>query len=304
MKVVFMGTPDFAIPALSALLAADCQIMAVYTKPPSAAGRGKHHRYSPVYDFAKQHQLPVETPRSLKLPDVEQQLSAFSPDYVVVVAYGLMLPDFVLSLCPCVNIHASLLPRWRGAAPIQRAILAGDSTAGVTTMLMDAGLDTGDVLLQQTLPITEHMTAGQLHDGLSQLGAALIVPTLESLRDGTIAGKKQLGVVRYAHKITKEEARINWHESVAQVQRQIRAFNPFPGAYLMIDGVKIKIFTAKVKNAAITAPPGTILDDTLTIACKDGVVLPQQVQRQGRTVMGVAEMLRGFKIMPGTCVES
>jgi methionyl-tRNA formyltransferase len=295
MKIIFMGTPDFSVQALESLIEAGHEVIAVYTKAPRPAGRGQKEMKSPVHLAAEKHNIPVNTPKTLKDIEVQAEFAALGADVAVVAAYGLILPKTILDICPCINIHASLLPRWRGAAPIQRAILAGDKTSGVTIMQMDEGLDTGDMLIWEEIPI-QGMSAGELHDSLATLGAKLVVSAMDLLKKGELKPIRQTGEATYADKIKKEEAFINWNKPGAEIIRQINGFNPFPGAYFNYKDEKIKILAAKYKQTDPNAKPGTIVDNMLSIACLDGVLHPKTVQRQGKKPMPAADMLRGYNI--------
>ena len=295
MRIVFMGTPDFAAVALAALLDAGRDVVAVYSQPPRPAGRGQKHRPSPVQALAEKKGLPVETPASLKPDEARTVFEAYRPDVAVVAAYGLILPPAILDAPPhgCLNIHASLLPRWRGAAPIQRAIEAGDRETGVTIMQMDAGLDTGDMLLTRTVPIGAGTTGGELHDALADLGAAMIVDALALLDAGALTPTPQPeDGVTYARKIDKAETRLDWTQPAADLANKIRAFNPWPGTFFELDGQRVRVLAARA--VAGMGAPGTRLDDGLTIACSDGALRLTEVQRPGKAVMDAAAFLRGW----------
>lgn len=298
MRIAFMGTPDFAVPSLLALAEAGHEIVAVYSQPPRPAGRGHKERPSPVQAAAEQRGWPVRTPRTLKSEEEQAAFRALSLDVAVVAAYGLILPKAILEapLCGCLNVHASLLPRWRGAAPIQRAILAGDATSGITIMLMDEGLDTGAMMLQESLPITAETTGESLHDDLAALGARLIVKALQG-GHGKARPQPEEGVT-YADKLRREEARLDWQRDARALERQVRAFFPWPGAYFEVSGERIKVLAAEVTEDS--GPPGQVLDDSLTIACAEGALRPLRVQRAGKAPMETAALLRGFAIPPGT----
>jgi methionyl-tRNA formyltransferase len=304
MRIVFMGTPDFAATALKALIDAGHDIAAVYSQPPRPAGRGHDLRKSPVQLLAEAHGLPVCTPISLKTPEAQAEFAAFRPDVAVVAAYGLILPQVILDTPQrgCLNIHASLLPRWRGAAPIQRAILAGDTETGISIMQMDAGLDTGAVLLQKRLPIGPTETAGTLHDRLAALGATGIVEALDHI-DGLKAQPQPADGVTYAAKISPEEARLDWTKDAVALERVVRAFNPAPGAWTTLpNGERLKVLAAEVERHRnpSNATPGTVLDDALAVACAGPSALrPTLVQRPGKKPMSAAEMLRGIAVKQG-----
>ena len=298
MRIVFMGTPDFSVPVLDALIEAGHEIACVHCQPPRPAGRGKKDRPSPVQRRAEALGLPVRHPESLKSPEAQAEFAALGADVGVVVAYGLILPQAVLDapLHGCLNIHASLLPRWRGAAPIQRAIMAGDAQTGVCIMQMEAGLDTGPVLLRKVVEIAPEETAGDLHDRLSALGASAIVEALDRLGSLTPGPQPEVGVT-YAQKIDKAEARIDWGADAAEVDRIVRGLSPFPGAWTMAGGKRVKILGTRVVEGSGT--PGTILDDA-TVACGTGAVTLNRVQPEGKSPMSAEEWLRGVRLPPGT----
>jgi methionyl-tRNA formyltransferase len=297
LKLIFMGTPDFAAVALKALADAGHQIVAVYSQPPRPAGRGNALRKSPVQLFAEERGFPVCTPVSLKTAEAQAEFAAFGADIAVVAAYGLILPQAILDAPAggCVNIHASLRPRWRGAAPILRAILSGDPETGISIMQMDAGLDTGAVLLEKRIEIGATETAGQLHDRLAALGGAAIVEALA----GSFTPRPQPSEgVTYAAKISPEEAKLDWSRPAADLERAVRAFNPVPGAWTTLpNGERLKILSAQVSGAR--GAPGTILDEHLTIAAGEGALRPVLVQRQGKRAMETSELLRGLALKPG-----
>jgi methionyl-tRNA formyltransferase len=300
LKLIFMGTPDFAAVALKALVEAGHEIIAVYSQPPRPAGRGNALRKSPVQLFAEELGFAVRAPVSLKTPEAQAEFAAFHADIAVVAAYGLLLPQAILDAPRrgCLNIHASLLPRWRGAAPIQRAILAGDCETGISIMQMDAGLDTGAVLLQKGIAIGPKETAGELHDSLAALGGAAIV---EALGGSFKARPQPADGVTYAAKISPEEARLDWNGPATALDRAVRAFNPVPGAWTLLpNGERLKILAAEISDAHGT--PGAIIDDRLTIACGDGALRLLLVQRQGKRVMEATELLRGLALKPGECL--
>lgn len=304
MKLVFMGTPDFAVAILDSLLSAGHEIVAVYSQPPRPAGRGHKEQPSPVHAFAAARGLPVRTPLTLRSPEEQAAFAALKADAAVVAAYGLILPQPVLDAPRhgCLNVHASLLPRWRGAAPIQRAILAGDSDSGVTIMQMEAGLDTGPILLMRSLPLPPDVTAPWLHDRLAELGARMIVEAVEKLNDGTLVAQSQPdeGAV-YAAKLTRDEARIDWRLPARQIERQVRALNPWPGVWFDLGGERVKVLTATLATGQ--GQPGTVLDGGLTIACGEGSLRPVKVQRAGKAPMEATEMLRGNPVAVGTVLD-
>ena len=307
MRLIFMGTPGFALVALKALVAAEHGIAAVYAQPPRPAGRGRAVRPSPVQAWADERGIPVRTPASFADPETAAGFAGLKADAAIVAAYGLILPQAVLDapVHGCLNIHASLLPRWRGAAPIQRAIQAGDAETGVTIMQVDPGLDTGPILLQRKVPITAATTGGTLHDELAALGAAAIVDALDWL-DGADAAELRPRLqpkagATYACKIDKAEARIDWTRPAEQIERTVRAFDPAPGAFFETGGRRIRVLNASVCEG--TGEPGTVLDDSLTVACGAGALRPLRVQRQGKAPMAAAELLRGFAIPAGTTLS-
>ena len=299
MRIIFMGTPDFSVSALKALMEAGHEIICCYSQPPRRAGRGKKETPTPVHQFAANHQIEVRTPISLKSEEEQSLFRALNADIAVVVAYGLLLPKAILEAPKngCLNIHASLLPRWRGAAPIQRAIEAGDKQTGVAIMQMDEGLDTGNVILEKSIAIHDTTTAGLLHDELAKLGAKLIVETLSHYSELTPIKQSAQGIT-YAHKIKKEESLIDWSMSAKDIELKIRAFNPYPAIYFNYKGERIKILEAKV-DANMHGNAGEVLDNFLTIACGENAIKPTLVQRQGKQPMKTEDLLRGFSISKG-----
>ncbi|MEM6579383.1 MAG: methionyl-tRNA formyltransferase [Pseudomonadota bacterium] len=298
MRVVFMGTPDFAVPVLDAVVAAGHEVCAVYAQPPRPAGRGKKDRPSPVHIRADALGLPVRHPVRLREKKAQMDFAALEPDVAIVVAYGLILPLPVLSAPKrgCLNVHASLLPRWRGAAPIHRAIMAGDAETGICIMQMEEGLDTGPVLLRRATPIGVEETTGQLHDRLAHLGAAAAVDALTDL-DALVAVPQAGEGITYAAKIDKAEARVDWTLSAVDVDRQIRGLSPFPGAWTTLQGDRIKLLGSRLADAE--GQPGEVLDDHLTVACGTGAVQITQAQRAGRAAQETGEFLRGTRISKG-----
>ncbi|GJD58946.1 methionyl-tRNA formyltransferase [Methylobacterium dankookense] len=305
MRVVFMGTPDFAVPTLRRLAEDGHDIVAVYTRAPAKAGRGMALRPSPVHALAETLGAPVLTPASLKGPDAVATFAGHGADVAVVVAYGMLLPQTILDLPRhgCLNLHGSLLPRWRGAAPIQRAVMAGDAESGVGVMRMEAGLDTGPVALEAQLPIPAGMTAGELHDALMPLGAGLMAEALHRLEQGDLAFTPQAedGIL-YAHKITNDEARIDWAESAEAVARKVNGLSPFPGAFFEADLGKgpERVKVLRALPAAGSGAPGTLLDADGTVACGGGAVRLVELRRAGKggSASG-AEFLRGARLEPG-----
>jgi methionyl-tRNA formyltransferase len=301
LRLAFMGTPDFAVPSLAALLDAGHDIACVYCQPPRPTGRGHQVKPSPVQDFAVSRGLMVRHPTGLRDPAVQAEFAALALDAAVVAAYGLILPPAILAAprLGCINVHASLLPRWRGAAPIQRAILAGDAESGVTIMQMAAGLDTGPTLLVGAVPLDGATTATTLHETLAALGARLVVLALAGLAAGEIAAVPQPEAgVTYAAKLTREEARIDWRRPAAELERAVRALNPWPGPWFELGGERIKLLAAELTAGA--AAPGTILDADFSIACGEGALRPLALQRPGRAPAETGAFLRGFSIAPGT----
>lgn len=297
MRIIFMGSPEFAVPALDGLVEADHDVVAVYCQPPRPAGRGKADRKTAVHERADELGLEVRTPRTLRDAEEQARFAALDVDLAIVAAYGLILPRAILDAprMGCVNIHASLLPRWRGAAPIQRAILAGDTVSGVTIMQMDEGLDTGPMLLKRELPLG-HKTAGQVTEELAELGAESL---LEWLDKPTAPEPQPDEGATYAPKIDKAEARIGWNRPAEEIERQVRALAPLPGAWFEANGERIKLLEAAVGNDA-SGQPGEVLDDSLSIAAGAGYVRPLKVQRAGRSAMSPGDFLRGFAIPRGT----
>jgi methionyl-tRNA formyltransferase len=294
-----MGTPDFAVPTLAALIAQGHEIVAVYTQPPRPKGRGLASEPSPVAKLARANKLEIRDPVSLKNAEAQAAFAALDLDVAVVVAYGLLLPKPVLDAprLGCVNLHGSLLPRWRGAAPIQRAIMAGDAQTGVMAMRMEEGLDTGPVLMAERVAIGRK-TYGDLHDELSHLGADLMVRTLAALERGSIEAQPQTGEPIYAKKILKEEARIDWTKSSREIDCHIRGLSPFPGAWTEANGERLKILYGEPAKGS--GAPGEVLDDKLTIACGDGALKLTRMQRAGRAPMNAEDLLRGFQLPRGT----
>jgi methionyl-tRNA formyltransferase len=298
VKVVFMGTPEFSVPALDALVEAGHEIATVYTQPPRPAGRGQKDRPSPVHLRAEALGLPVRHPRTLRTPEAQTDFAALGADIAVVVAYGLILPRAVLDAPRhgCLNIHASLLPRWRGAAPIHRAVLAGDAETGVCIMAMEEGLDTGPVLLRTATPIGPTETTGDLHDRLSAIGATLIVDALARL-DTLVPEPQPDEGVTYASKIDKAEAAIDWAKPAAEIDRQIRGLSPFPGAWTTYEGRRLKLLRSRLAGGR--GAPGEVLGG-LAIACGAGATDILEVQAEGRARQDAASFLRGTPIAPGT----
>lgn len=311
MNIIFAGTPVFAATALDALIKEAHDIVLVLTQPDRPAGRGMKTVSSPVKQLATKYELPLLQPHTLKKPELLEQLHATHADLLVVAAYGLILPEPVLSIPRqgCVNIHASLLPRWRGAAPIQRAILAGDQETGITIMQMDAGLDTGAMLLKEKIPISDNDTTQMLHDKLCVLGAFTIVKALSLLQQNKLTPIQQdEALACYAPKIKKSEAYIDWHKSAEEIERKIRAFNPTPGTFIFFHSNKIKVWQAHVaQKEKATGKPGeiiSIVSDGITVACGKGSIRLEVIQKPGGKRLNTAEFLTGFNINPGDSFDT
>lgn len=308
LRLAFMGTPDFAVPTLAAILKAGHDVAAVYTRPPRKAGRGQKNQLSPIHAFAEENGIEVRTPKSLKSPEEQKAFAALDLDVAVVVAYGLILPKAILDAPThgCLNLHGSLLPRWRGAAPIQRAIMAGDEETGVMAMAMDEGLDTGDVALTARTPIGTDDTAGSMHDRLSAIGADLMVAALEKLEQGalTFTPQPEEGVT-YASKIEKSEGRIDWTRPAKGLHCHLRGLTPWPGAWFEIpsgkDPIRVKVLRAKPVERG--GEPGTIIEAPLTIACAEGALEIEEVQRAGRSACSAEAFARGVDLPVGSKVH-
>ncbi|MCX7297449.1 MAG: methionyl-tRNA formyltransferase [Hyphomicrobiales bacterium] len=303
LRLIFMGTPDFAVPTLLALTAAGHDIVAVYTRAPKPAGRGMDMQVTPIEREARRLALPVFTPKTLRDEAAQDAFASHNVDAAVVVAYGLILPKAVLEAprLGCFNVHASLLPRWRGAAPINRAVMAGDKESGVTIMQMDEGLDTGAMVMREALPILPDMTAGELHDALAQQGARLMPVALAAAERGALSLTPQPEAgVTYAEKISKSETRIDWSKPANEVHNHIRGLSPFPGAWFELDGVRVKALRTTLAEGS--GAPGLALDDKLAIACGDGAIRLVQIQRAGKQPMSADEFLRGTPVKAGTAV--
>ncbi|BEV46080.1 methionyl-tRNA formyltransferase [Afipia carboxidovorans] len=303
LRLIFMGTPDFAVPTLRELHAQGHEIAAVYTRAAKPAGRGMKLQITPVEKAARELGLPVLTPSTLRTPEAEAEFRAHNADAAVVVAYGMILPANILNAVPrgCFNLHASLLPRWRGAAPIQRAIMTGDAESGVMVMKMDVGLDTGDVAMTDRLQITDAMTAQDLHDALAPRGAGLMAQAMVALEQGSLNLKPQGEEgVTYAAKIGKAEAKIDWARPAHDVLRHIHGLSPFPGAWfeVAIDGAPVRIKVLRCELVKGSGAPGALLDDRLTIACGEGAIRLLDVQRAGKQPMRALDFLRGTPLIP------
>jgi len=307
VRIVFAGTPDFAATALKALIQAGHELVGVYSQPDRPAGRGRKLMPSPVKQVALEAKIPVFQPQSLKAVDAQQELASLEPDVMVVAAYGLILPKAVLDIprLGCLNIHASLLPRWRGAAPIHRAIAAGDTETGITIMQMNEGLDTGDMLLKAATPIHPDDTGGSLHDRLADLGGEAIVKALETLASGELTAEPQdHSQACYAHKLSKNEGHIDWHRSADDIERLVRAFNPWPGTYTDLEQQRIRIHGAQAISEHSRQTPGTVLNrerEGIDIACGSGTLRVTRVQLPGTRAQSVNDLINGGKaiLMPG-----
>ena len=301
LRIAFMGTPDFSVPILDALLNAGHEIVCVYSQPPRSAGRGQGLKKSAIHRRAEELNLNVFTPGNFAQSSEQIVFKNLSLDCAIVAAYGLILPETILEAprLGCINVHASLLPRWRGAAPIQRAILAGDSISGVTIMKMDKGLDTGPVLNKEITPIHANTTGESLHDELSIIGSRLILETLEKLKNKEIIYVDQAEIgVTYAKKLERNEGRINWEKPATELERLIRAFTPWPGSWFNFGSERIKIYSAEI--SLMTGKPGTILDNNLTVACGSQSLRLKRIQRSGKGIMDTSDFLKGFKLPVGT----
>ena len=305
LRLVFMGTPDFAVPTLAEIVGRTHEVVAVYTRAAKPAGRGMEPKPTPVEREARRLGLSVHTPTTLRTPEALAAFRAHGADAAVVVAYGLILPKPILDAVPlgCFNLHASLLPRWRGAAPINRAVMAGDRETGVMVMRMEEGLDTGPVAMAERVPIPPDMTAGQIHDALARLGADLMVRALSALERSllTLTPQSTDGVT-YAAKLTNAETRIDWSRPAQEVHDHIRGLSPFPGAWceLVIDGKPARLKVLRTTVAAGSGPTGTLVDDALTVACGEGVVRILELQRAGGKAMKAEDFLRGQSLPRGT----
>lgn len=299
MKIVFMGTPDFSVPVLKRLMA-EHEVIAVYTRAPKESGRGKRINKTPVHVVAEEYGVEVRTPKTLKDSEEQQKLKDLNADVAIVAAYGLLLPQIVLDMFPkgCINVHASLLPRWRGAAPIQRVIEAGDKKSGISIMQMALELDAGDVLSQQDVTIDSTMTGGKLHDELSLVGADLLSETLKNL-DNITPIKQDASLVTYAQKLDKNECLIDFNSTVELLSNKIRAFNPYPAMYFMYNGERFKVYQVEIVDTSADA--GTIIEgeSDLIIACKDKALKVIKIQRQGKQPMQISDLLRGFRFEKG-----
>jgi methionyl-tRNA formyltransferase len=301
MKLAFFGSPEFAVPALRALVGIGHEIVRVYTQPSQVAGRGKKVQETAIYAIASELGLQVCTPSSLTDEAVQEEFKELNLDAAIVVAYGLILKKPILDAPKfgCFNIHASLLPRWRGAAPIQRAIMAGDEETGVSIMRMNEGLDTGPLLLSETVPIRDFTTSQKLHNQLAILGSGMIVEALEGVFSGRLKEVPQPEEgITYAQKLTREEGRIDWNKTAEEIERKVRAFTPWPGAWFNLGGVRLKVLEVELVEGS--GEPGVVIDNNLTVSCRTGSLRLKTVQREGRRPMSVETLLRGFSIETGS----
>ena len=301
LRLAFLGSAEFSVPTLAALVRAGHTVVCVYSQPPKPVGRGHKERRTAVHAFAEAHGLLVRTPKTLKHADEQEAFARLELDAAVVAAFGLILPPAVLEAprLGCFNVHASLLPRWRGAAPIQRAILAGDHMTGVTIMKVDEGLDTGPMLLAGRISITPRTTTTELHDTLANLGADLIIDALEGVAEGNLVPQPQPDTgATYARKLEREEGRLDWSRPAEDLERAVRALNPWPGVWFEHGSERVKVLAAEVIASAGT--PGTVLDDHLTVACGSGALRPVRVQRSGKAPTETDAFLRGYSLPAGT----
>ena len=310
MRVVFMGTPDFSVPTLEKIIAAGHQVMGVVTQPDKAKGRGRHIIYPPVKETALKYGLEVYQPRRVREPEFIEQLKAMAPDVIVVIAFGQILPKEILQLPPygCINVHASLLPKYRGAAPVQWAVIRGETVSGVTTMRMDEGLDTGDMILKESLPLADDETGGSLYEKLSELGGDLLVQTLEKLKDGTAVFEKQddSQAGEYARMLTKAMGEIDFSDPAVQIERLVRGLNPWPSAYTKFRGKTLKIWKAAVSDRSYGTDPGVIVEVTktsFTVQTGQGALIIQEVQMEGKKRMDTGAFLRGYPVSVGEKLE-
>jgi methionyl-tRNA formyltransferase len=302
LRLIFMGTPAFSVPTLQTLVDSRHQVVAVYSQPPRPSGRGHHVQKSAIHQLAEKHGIPIFTPASLKSAEEQDLFASHHADAAIVIAYGLILPQSILDAPPlgCINVHASLLPRWRGAAPIHRAIEAGDCETGITIMKMDAGLDTGPMLLKKSVPLTPQTTATGLHDELAELGSVLLLKALEDYAAGTLHPIPQPAQgVTYAAKLRREEGQIDWNLPAATWVRKIQAFTPWPGVWFDHEGLKLKVLTAEVISD-MKGVPGMVLDDQLTVACGESALRLTTLQRPGGAPLDVQAFLRGYPLSTGT----
>jgi len=305
LRIIFMGTPDFAVPALSAIYNSKHNLIATYCQPPKPAGRGHKVKKTPVHIASEEFKIEVKTPKSLKNIEAQNELKKLNPDIIIVAAYGLILPQEILDVPKfgCVNIHGSLLPRWRGAAPIHRALLANDKKTGITIMQMDAGLDTGDIIAKEEIEITNKTTAQSLHDEMAMLGAKMIIPSIENLIYGKIKPTPQPNEgVTYAKKLTRYEGEIKWSESAINLELKVRALNPWPSTFFIFNDEKIKIHKATIIKDK-SGIEGTLLNDDFTVACKKDSIRLDIIQRSGKKPTDGSSALRGMRIEIGTKIR-
>jgi methionyl-tRNA formyltransferase len=304
MKIIFMGTPEFSAPTLNKLLASKHKVIAVYTQKPKAAGRGMELKKSKIHEIAEKKKIPVFTPDSLKSAEEKNNFNALKADIAVVAAYGMLLPKEILNgtRFGCINIHPSLLPRWRGAAPLQRTIMEGDEHTAVCIMKMDEGLDTGDVILKHEFDIPETANCGWLHDQCSEIGAELIIKAIAQIESDEATFTKQTEKsATYAKKITKDDEKIDFTKKGKIVLDKIRALSPYPGAFFLLEGVKYKVFDA-LFSPAKNIKAGTVLNEKFHIACADGIIIPKTIQKEGKPKMDIGEFLNGNKVGVGKMV--
>lgn len=306
MKVIFMGTPDFACPTLERLMESDNEILAVYTQPPKQANRGMKIFKSKIHQLAEKNDLHIETAQSLKSKEEQDKFKNFHADIAIVAAYGLLLPKEILegTKYGCINIHPSKLPRWRGAAPIQRTLMAGDKVTAVCIMQMDEGLDTGNILQEKDFDIDSSITAGELHDMLANEGAELTIKVLDRFKEGKVNSKHQSHEgVTYAKKLSKEDEKIDFNKVAHSVHDQIRALSPYPGAFFELEGVKYKVLKSEFLNENFKSEPGTIINKDMHIACKTGVIKVLIIQKEGKKPLTIKDFLNGNKITVGAKVN-
>ncbi|MDF2965988.1 MAG: fmt [Rickettsiaceae bacterium] len=300
MKVIFMGTPEFAVPSLQAIIDSNHIVQAVFTQMPKPKGRGYEVTISPIHALADKYNIPVFTPKTLRNEEIQSQVDEIDADIIVVVAYGFIIPKRILEAKKfgCLNIHPSRLPRFRGAAPLQRTIMAGDKETSVCIMQMDEGLDTGDIILEEVFALPDDITLPELHNICSELGAKLLIKVLNNIDSLPRIAQTEEGVI-YAHKISKEEARINWQDSAFTIDCKIRGLNPWPGSYFIYKGEQIKVLKAKYEDTSRDYVPGTVLSGDLTIACGKGLLTLLELQRPGKKALKTQEFLMGFPIKAG-----
>jgi len=298
MKIIFMGSPEFAIPTLKELINSKHQIVRIYTQGPKSSGRGHKQNLTPVHSLALEANIAVSTPKTLRSAEALEEFNSYGADIAIVAAYGLILPKEILASPKygCINLHPSDLPKYRGAAPIQRTILAGDDKTAICTMQMDEGLDTGDVLLKKDITFETNLTSGQWHDIAADIGSKMILDTIDNI-DNIIPIKQANAQITYANKLKKEEGLINWQNTAQEIERLIRGLNPWPIAFFQYMGEDIKIHKAEIID--LEGKPGTVIDDNLTIACGEKAIRPTLIQRPSRKIMQTDEMLKGYKIILG-----